>query len=176
MDPRSPVEGIMVAKICLEQRPCKAQSRAGCRVLHSSCPEALQLQQHQHFYAQRVPQHCDGYLLQTCSSLDTYQTAGGLHGGDKAVSALLLAYLQQALSLESALLSLSIYTFTNSATVLLVGRGILSVEAEGQGSHFLFATMHLESPIGPKSPLKTFFEEQRRTQAEQVWLLIACAE
>ena len=52
--------------------------------------------------------------------------------------------------------------------VLLTGRGVLSVEAEGQDSCFLFATMHLESPIGPKSALRTFFEEQRRMQAQQV--------
>ena len=68
------------------------------------------------------------------------------------------------------------YASASSEMMLLVGRGILSVEAEGQDSHFLFATMHLESPIGPKSPLKTFFEEQRRTQAEQVWLMISCAQ
>lgn len=61
-----------------------------------------------------------------------------------------------------------IHICTKAVTALLVGRGILSVEAEGQASCFLFATIHLESPIGPKSLLKTFFEEQRRVQAHQV--------
>ena len=57
--------------------------------------------------------------------------------------------------------------------MVLAERAILSVQAEGQGSCFLFATIHLESPIGPKSPLRTFFEEQRRVQAQQVWLIMA---
>ncbi len=58
-------------------------------------------------------------------------------------------------------------------TVVLAERGILSVKAEGQGSCFLFTTIHLESPIAPKSPLRTFFQDQRRVQAQQVWLIIA---
>ncbi len=52
----------------------------------------------------------------------------------------------------------------------LTGRGILTVKAQGQHSEFLFATVHLESPIGAKSPLRPFFEESRRVQAQQVGL------
>lgn len=42
------------------------------------------------------------------------------------------------------------------------------MQAHGHDTDFLCACVHLESPIGPKSPLKTFFGEQRRIQAEQV--------
>ena len=58
------------------------------------------------------------------------------------------------------------------AVTVLAERGVLSVEAEGQSSCFLFSTIHLESPIAPKSPLRTFFESQRRVQAQQVWLIM----
>ena len=66
-DPRSAMEGNMVAGVRLEQGSCKAQSRGGCRVLHSARPEALKLQQCWRLCAQGVPQHCDAYVIQTDS-------------------------------------------------------------------------------------------------------------
>ena len=58
----------------------------------------------------------------------------------------------------------------SDSVINLTGRGILSVQAQGQDSEFLFATMHLESPIDAKSPLRPFFEESRKVQAQQVGL------